>query len=61
MKAQPLAGPDKDGTYAARLVLKPGSYAYQFVVDGQSWVADPSNLYVSGRQGHSVLTVGEPP
>lgn len=60
IEAQPMSGPDKDGSYTARVVLKPGIYEYKFVVDGRAWLADPGNVYVTGRQGNSVLTVGEP-
>lgn len=60
-KTQPLTGPDNEGFYSTRLALKPGSYEYKFVVDGQTWFADPTNIYVTGQHGNSVLTVGEPP
>ncbi len=30
-----------DGLWSIELKLKPGVYSYSFVVDGQSWVADP--------------------
>jgi Glycogen recognition site of AMP-activated protein kinase len=30
-----------DGAWAVTIPLKPGRYAYMFVVDGQRWVADP--------------------
>jgi cyclomaltodextrinase len=33
---------DGDGTYAATLLLAPGTYQYKFVVDGQ-WRQDPNN------------------
>lgn len=29
------------GTYARTLELPPGEYEYQFIVDGETWVADP--------------------
>ena len=32
----------KDGVFSAELELKPGSYAYSFLVDGKLWVVDPS-------------------
>ena len=32
----------KDGSYAAVLSLKPGTYEYKFIVDGQ-WRVDPDN------------------
>jgi hypothetical protein len=30
-----------DGAWAVTIPLKPGRYAYMFVVDGRQWVADP--------------------
>jgi hypothetical protein len=30
-----------EGAWAVTIALKPGRYAYMFVVDGQRWVADP--------------------
>jgi len=30
-----------DGAWAVTIPLKPGRYAYMFVIDGQRWVADP--------------------
>jgi hypothetical protein len=59
VKAKPLEGPDKDGYFAGRLVLKAGAYEYKFVVDGKTWVADPDNFRRTGADGNSVLTVGE--
>jgi len=32
----------RDGTFEAKLALKPGTYEYRFVVD-QHWVSDPDN------------------
>jgi hypothetical protein len=61
LKAQPLEGPDKQGFYATKLRLKRGSYEYKFVVDGKTWVADPTNFYTMGPQGNSLLTVGDGP
>ncbi len=31
----------KDGTWSIDLKLRPGVYAYSFIVDGRSWVPDP--------------------
>ena len=30
-----------DGAWAVTIPLKPGRYAYMFVVDGKQWIADP--------------------
>lgn len=35
--------------------LPPGSYAYKFVVDGNSWVADPDQPQASGAIKHSIV------
>jgi hypothetical protein len=57
-KAKPLEGPDKDGTFSTRLVLKAGTYEYKFVLDGRTWTGDPDNFRTTGSNGNSVLTVG---
>jgi hypothetical protein len=61
VKAQPLEGPDKEGFYTTKLRLKRGSYEYKFVVDGKTWVADPTNFSTIGTYGNSLLTVGDRP
>ena len=58
-KAKQLEGPDKDGYFSGRLVLKPGTYEYKFLLDGKTWMADPDNFRTTGSDGNSVLTVGE--
>jgi glycosidase len=42
-QAPALLDGDGDGVFELKTTLLPGSYAYKFVVDGQQWVADPSN------------------
>jgi 1,4-alpha-glucan branching enzyme len=37
-----LAGPDQKGIWTILLPLPPGRYEYRFVVNGKSWVLDPS-------------------
>jgi hypothetical protein len=61
LKAQPMEGPDKQGFYTTKLRLKRGSYEYKFVVDGKTWVADPSNFSTIGTYGNSLLTLGDRP
>lgn len=39
--AHPLADPDRDGVWEARFRLPAGTYAYEFVLDGDDWVVDP--------------------
>ncbi|MCJ7543342.1 MAG: glycogen-binding domain-containing protein [Phycisphaerae bacterium] len=42
-KWKPMAmAKQKDGSFAAVVKLKPGTYEYKFVVDGQ-WRVDPDN------------------
>jgi hypothetical protein len=37
----PLERVSADGAWSVTIPLKPGRYAYMFVVDGREWVADP--------------------
>ncbi|HWP34177.1 MAG TPA: isoamylase early set domain-containing protein, partial [Thermodesulfobacteriota bacterium] len=39
--ATPLEDRDGDGTWTAVVRIGRGRYHYQFVIDGQRWVADP--------------------
>jgi 1,4-alpha-glucan branching enzyme len=40
---KPMAmGKQKDGSFATVMKLKPGTYEYKFIVDGQ-WRVDPDN------------------
>ncbi len=55
---QPMAGPDAEGRYTARVQLKPGDYQYKFVLDGKHWRADPGNAAHAGQNQNSVLHVG---
>jgi len=50
----------KDGTFRARLKLKPGKYEYKFVVDGE-WVEDTEEKKVSNELGsvNNVVEVSE--
>jgi hypothetical protein len=61
LKAQPMDGPDKEGFYTTKLRLKRGSYEYKFVIDGKTWVADPTNFSTIGMSGNSLLTLGDRP
>jgi hypothetical protein len=50
----------REGVFTILLDLEPGEYEYQFVVDGEQWVADP--LAVHSRSDgfgaeNSVLTL----
>lgn len=37
-----LTGPDEKGEFSGSITLKPGRYAYKFVIDGK-WTIDPTN------------------
>jgi 1,4-alpha-glucan branching enzyme len=51
-----MNGPDTDGVWRATIELKPEQHAYQFVIDGDHWIADP-NAEESDDNGHSTLVV----
>jgi len=51
-----MRGPDTNGVWRAEIELKPGRHAYQFVIDGDHWIADP-NADEKDSDGHSVLVV----
>lgn len=51
-----MHGPDVDGVWRAEIELKPGRHAYQFVIDGDRWVADP-NADETDSENHSVVVV----
>jgi hypothetical protein len=56
---QPMEGPDKEGFYSTRLILKQGTYEYKFVTDGKNRVTDPTNMRKAGPQGNSLLQLGQ--
>ncbi len=57
--ASPLV-PDADGkTWRTTLKLPPGKHLYKFVVNGQTWVADPK-AGKEGAEGNSVLLLTPP-
>lgn len=41
--ADPMADDNRDGEWTLFYPLRPGRYAYKFVVDGRTWIPDPSN------------------
>jgi cyclomaltodextrinase / maltogenic alpha-amylase / neopullulanase len=60
--ANPLADPDKDGVWEAKLDLPAGKVEYKFVVNGDQWFTDESAADFSsdGFGGNnSILMVGE--
>jgi 1,4-alpha-glucan branching enzyme len=58
-EAHRLAGPGPDGTWTLALPLPPGRYEYLFVIDGTSWLPDPSAPVVDDGLGgrNSVIIV----
>lgn len=53
-----MEGPDAKGEFTTRLVLKPGTYEYKYVLEGKAWRADPGNPRRIGFYNNSVLRVG---
>lgn len=61
-EAQPMAGPDAAGNYAATIALGTGDYQYKFVADGGRWFHDPRNdaKESDGHSGfNSILKLGK--
>jgi peroxiredoxin len=56
----PLEGPNEQGRYETRIRLKPGTYNYKFVLDGEYWTHDPASSHLVGVLHESLLVVGEP-
>jgi len=62
--ANPLSDIDGDGFWEVTARLEPGSHAYQFVVDGDRWIADGrATAYEDDGFGgrNALLTVGAEP
>lgn len=60
--SDPMADENGDGEWTLFYPLSPGRYAYKFVVDGRSWIPDPTNPMSEpdGFDGrNSVLTIPE--
>jgi len=51
-----MRGPDGDGVWHAEVELKPGRHFYEFVIDGDHWIADP-NGEETDKEKHSVVEV----
>ncbi|HEX5132819.1 MAG TPA: isoamylase early set domain-containing protein [Candidatus Krumholzibacteria bacterium] len=61
--SDPMTDENGDGDWTLFYPLGPGRYAYKFVVDGKSWVFDPTNpeSEPDGFDGrNSVITVPPP-
>jgi hypothetical protein len=59
--ARKMEGPDQQGRFTTRLKLRKGRYEYKYVLDGQTWEADPENVLCTGPDQKSVLHVGAEP
>ena len=59
--AHKMDGPDQKGRFSARLKLKKGRYEYKFVLDGETWQADPENVLRTVPYQNSVLHIGADP
>jgi peroxiredoxin/mono/diheme cytochrome c family protein len=54
-----MDGPDAQGKFTTKLVLKAGTYEYKYVLEGNAWRADPANPQQIGFYNNSVLKVGD--
>jgi 1,4-alpha-glucan branching enzyme len=51
-----LEGPDENGVWKLAIPLAPGQHAYQFVIDGSTWIQDP-NQAAEDSERHSLVKV----
>ena len=51
-----MQGPDANGVWQTTVALSPGTHAYKFVIDGNSWEVDP-NADKLDPQGNSSIEV----
>ena len=58
--ADALSGPDKEGRWRIEMTLPAGVHEYKFVVDGDKWFADPTNMRRAGAQQNSVIILVGP-
>jgi hypothetical protein len=59
--ATPMVASGRDGVWSVTIPLAPGRYRYSFLVDGETWVADPAApraLEDDFGRPNSVVTVG---
>jgi peroxiredoxin len=54
-----MDGPDAQGKFTTRLILKAGTHEYKYVLEGNAWRSDPANPHQSGYYNNSVLKVGD--
>jgi hypothetical protein len=53
-----MTGPDDAGNFTTQLELEQGIYRYKFVVEGERWIPDPTNMFRAGKHDNSILRVG---
>lgn len=53
-----LKDEDKDGIWEIYLKLSPGKHSYKFVIDSNTWVTDPGNIYYD-EFGNSEIIIKE--
>jgi hypothetical protein len=61
--ATPMRAAPDDGVWSVSVPLTPGRYRYAFLVDGATWLADPSAPRAADSDfgsPNSVVTVGQP-
>ncbi len=51
-----MDGPGANGIWRKTITVPPGKHLYQFVIDGDRWVADP-NAEENDKENHSILVV----
>lgn len=56
----PMADPDGDGIWEAKVQLAPGIYQYRYLIDDGIWIKDPTNPVWEGEYSNSVLSVTDP-
>lgn len=54
-----MDGPDASGRFTTTLKLIKGTHQYKFVVNGEDWHSDPTNIHQAGLYRNSVVWVGE--
>jgi hypothetical protein len=57
--ANPLTGPDAKGVWSLEMTLPAGVHEYKFVVNGDKWQPDPTNMRCVGQYQNSALILGE--
>ncbi|MEM7233870.1 MAG: redoxin domain-containing protein [Planctomycetota bacterium] len=48
-----------DGSYVTKIALRAGDHEYKFLVDGESYFADPGSREAGGRYNNSVLSLSD--